>query len=116
MKTYKQFILEARPPKSDAAETIAKNLERKHKGNLIFKVSTTPGGVVVHNLYAKNKGEGTGTASMNTLHKFADRHGKSVRLTQSPEPGKERDLRRFYRRLGYKPVDELDGPYIRTPR
>lgn len=116
MKTYKQFITEAKPPKPDAAETIARNQERKRKG-VVFKVATTKKGVVVNNLYVPQEQKGKGVASkmMGLLHIHTDKRGVPTSLTQSPEPGKELDLKRFYRRLGYKRDPDSDR-YVRNPR
>jgi GNAT superfamily N-acetyltransferase len=116
MKTFKQFITEAKPPKPDAAETIARNQERKRPGT-VFKVTTTKKGVVVNNLYNSpdQRNQGVATQMMNTLHNYTDKQKIPTSLSQSSEPGKERDLRRFYRRLGYKQLPDSDR-YVRQPQ
>lgn len=114
MKTFKQFISEANQPKPDALKTITKNWERKHKG-MTAQASYTPSGSIrLHNIFVPkyNQGRGIGSRFMKGLSRYADKSEKDIRLSQSAAPGKERDLKRFYRKFSFKKMRDSDT-YIR---
>lgn len=101
MKTFNQFILEAKPPKEDAHKTMTRNWERRpgHKGlNIYITKSETPHGPQyrVHDLFVPPhlRGKGIGTRVMDGATKMADNIGASMSLNQAPEKGK---LQKFYK-------------------
>jgi GNAT superfamily N-acetyltransferase len=119
MKTFKQFIQEAKEPKPDALKTISRNIERKHKGVTLHasEIGTGPhkGSIRLHNIFVPtpNQGKGLGSKIMKGMTNYANRTGKNIRLSQSAAPGREGDLKRFYRKFGFKKVN--DDNYERKP-
>lgn len=115
MKTFKEFIAEANQPKPDALKTITRNWEKKHKG-LIAQASSTPSGAIrLHNIFVprEKQGKGLGGRFMKGLGHYANKTKKDIRLSQSAEPGKERDLKRFYRKHGFKRDETTSDTYVR---
>lgn len=61
------------------------------------------------------RGLGIGTALMRAACKEADDEGCEIWLVPTPADGKLRDLKRFYRRLGFKPLGS-SGYLVRRPK
>jgi hypothetical protein len=114
MKTYQQFILEAKQPKPDALETIVKNTKRATPG-MKFSAHTTFNNddIRVDNIEVpenqRNKKRfyrgtaGTGSSRIRGLTKYADKVGKRVILTPVAKRGYKGKLDKFYRGFGFRP-------------
>jgi GNAT superfamily N-acetyltransferase len=104
MKTYKQFLTEAKPPKPDAPQTMAKNWERKYPG-LKFGFYPSHGDttrVDTLRVPEDQRGQGIATRTMKAAQKVAARQNKRVTLTPQAEQGYKKKLDTFYKRLGFK--------------
>jgi GNAT superfamily N-acetyltransferase len=118
MKSFKEFLAEANEPKPDALKTITRNWEKKHKG-LTAQASLTPSGAIrLHNIFVpkSKQGKGIGSRFMKGLGRYADKTQKQTRLSQSAEPGRERDLSRFYRKFNFKKDRNTTDTYVRNPQ
>lgn len=104
MKTYRQFIEEAKQPKPDAPETIGKNLERRTPGMKVHVYSSQTGDIKLHSLEVpkEKRNQGVGSHALKNLTAFADRQNKRVTLTPEAEKGKKAKLDKFYKRFGFK--------------
>lgn len=76
---------------------------REHFG---VKVSLGHSGnqVTLHKIIVpkEKRSEGAGTAVMDTLHRYADQHGKTVALSPSSDfGGTKKRLQKFYKKFGY---------------
>jgi GNAT superfamily N-acetyltransferase len=102
MKTFEQFLTEAKPFKPDALETISRNVERKH-GMKFFATPHHGNDIRLHNIEVpkEKRGQGIGTRALRGLTKFADRTGKRIVLSPAPEKGKKEKLNKFYRSFGF---------------
>ena len=142
MKTYSQFISEAKEPKPDALETIERNAERQTPGLKLRLQSTGLGGLkdpkshiriddvnVPTHLRGGNKykGRGVGSSIVDRVGKFADKTGKNVSLTPVPTDPKFKGpkylnkLKKFYGRFGFRKrrkTDKILGAdtMVRSPR
>jgi GNAT superfamily N-acetyltransferase len=105
MKTYQQFILEAKQPKRDAVQTISKNLERRTPGMKVHAYPSQTGDISLHSLEVpkEKRNQGVGSHAMRNLTRFADKQNKRVILTPEAERGKKVKLDKFYKRFGFKP-------------
>ena len=103
MKTYSQFISEAKEPKPDAHTTIGRKYERKYPGMVARVVSNRQGDARVDSLKVPKelRGQGIGSKFMTNLTKSADSQGKRIILSQDPEPGYKNKLDTFYKRFGF---------------
>ena len=123
MKTFQEFIAEAKAPKPDALETIQRNTKRRTPGMKYVVHTTNSGDIRVDNIEVpKNqRGKGIAKITFDALHKYADNIGKNVSLTPVAKPGYEEKLDKMYRNLGYRdrtPSDKIAGAdtMIRTPK
>jgi hypothetical protein len=123
MKTFKEFLEEAKAPKPDALETIQRNTKRATPGMKYVVHTTSSGDIRVDNIEVpKNqRGKGIATRRLRGLHKYADKIGKNVSLTPVAKPGYKEKLDKMYRNLGYRdrtPSDEIAGAdtMIRKPK
>lgn len=105
MKTYQQFIQEARAPKPDALETISKNLQRRTPGMKFQAYPSHSGDIGLHSIEVpkEKQGQGIGSHALKNLNKFADKQNKRVTLTPQADKGKKAKLDKFYKRFGFKP-------------
>jgi hypothetical protein len=113
MKTYQQFILEAKQPKPDALETIVKNTTRATP-DIKFVAHTTFNNddIRVDNMEVpkdqRNKKRfyrgtaGVGSARLRGVTKYADRVGKRVSLTPVAKRGYKHKLTNWYKKFGFK--------------
>lgn len=117
MKTYSQFISEARDPRSDYLQTLSRNIERS-RGVKVQASHTPSGSIRVHGIHVKpeNQGQGRGSDAVRLLQKAAERQGKGIRLSASATPGRERDLHRFYVKHGFKRPDRSSDTYHWNPK
>lgn len=113
MKTFKQFINEAKAPKPDYLDTVSRNMERS-KGVKVQASETPSGSIRLHGIHVRpsQQGRGRGTWAMRNLQNLK----REIRLSQSAEPGKERDLRRFYKKLGFKRIQPDSDTYHWKPQ
>lgn len=123
MKTYQQFIEEAKAPKPDALETIQRNTKRATPGMKYVVHTTSSDDIRVDNIEVpeNQRGKGIATRRLKGLHKYADKIGKNVSLTPVAKPGYKEKLDKMYRNLGYrdrKPSDKIAGAdtMIREPK
>lgn len=110
MKTFNQFLIEAKPPKEDAHKTMTRNWERRpgHKGlNVYITKSETPYGphYKIHDLFIPPhlRGKGVGTKVMKGATKMADKSGATMSLNQAPEKGYKGRLKKFYKGFNFVP-------------
>jgi GNAT superfamily N-acetyltransferase len=106
MKTYSQFIAEAKeakPPKEVLAK-IEKAYGKKHKGVNIDTSVRSSGDIRLNNIWVppSERGKGIGGRVMKGLGKYADKQGKRITLNQAPEPGKKKKLGDFYKSHGFE--------------
>jgi GNAT superfamily N-acetyltransferase len=104
MKTYQQFIQEAKLPKSDAIKTIGKNLERRTPGMKVHVYPSQTGDLKLHSLEVpkERRNQGIGSHVLENITGFADRQNKRVTLTPEAEKGKKAKLDKFYKRFDFK--------------
>lgn len=123
MKTFKQFISEAKPPKPDALEKIQRNTKRATPGMKYVIHTTNSGDIRVDNIEVppEHRGKGIAKRRFKGLHAYADKIGKNVSLTPVAKKGYKGKLNKFYRNLGYrkrKATDKIAGAdtMIRRPQ
>lgn len=123
MKTFSQFLEEAKAPKPDALETIQKNTKRRTPGMKYVIHTTNSDDIRVDNIEVpeNQRGKGIGGRTFKGLHNYADKIGRNVSLTPVAKPGYKEKLDKMYRNLGYrdrKPSDKIAGAdsMIRTPK
>jgi GNAT superfamily N-acetyltransferase len=105
MKTYQQFIQEAKLPKSDALETIGRNLEKRTPGMKFHATPSQTGDIRLHSIEVpkEKQGQGIGSRALKGLTTFADKQNKRVTLTPQADKGKKGKLEKFYQRFGFRP-------------
>jgi GNAT superfamily N-acetyltransferase len=105
MKTFEQFINEAKEAKPDALRTIERKWENRpgHKGLNVY-ASQKDSHIKLHDLFVPPhlRGKKVGSRIMKGLTKYADRQNASMSLKQAPEKGYKRKLGDFYKRFGFK--------------
>jgi GNAT superfamily N-acetyltransferase len=113
MKTYSQFISEAKEPKPDYLETVTRNMKR-NKGVNVQASHTPKGAIRVHGMHVEpeQQGKGLGSWAMRNLKNLKN----ELRLSQSAEPGREGDLHRFYKRHKFKKVSPDSDTYHWKPQ
>lgn len=123
MKTFREFLEEAKASKPDALETIQRNTKRATPGMKYVVHTTSSGDIRVDNIEVPKNQRGKGIAKrrFEGLHKYADKIGKNVSLTPVAKPGYKEKLDKMYRNLGYRdrtPADKIAGAdtMIRTPK
>lgn len=123
MKTYQQFIEEAKSPKSDALETIQRNTKRATPGMKYVVHTTSSDDIRVDNIEVpeNQRGKGIATRRLRGLGKYADKIGKNVSLTPVAKTGYKEKLDKMYRNLGYRDrtsSDKIAGAdtMIREPK
>ena len=107
MKTFSQFIAEAKEPKPphEVLNKISRAYGRKHRGvNVDTSHSSKTGNIRVNQLWVPSdqQGKGIGTRVMKGLGKYADKTGKKITLNQDPDPGKKAKLQKFYKSHGFQ--------------
>jgi hypothetical protein len=104
MKTYQQFIEEAKRPKLDAVETISKNLQRRTPGMKFHAYPGHSGDIRLHSIEVpkEKRNQGVGSHALKNLTKFADKQNKRVTLTPQADRGKKAKLDKFYKKFGFK--------------
>jgi hypothetical protein len=118
MKTFEQFIAEAKPPKPDALQNVTNNLQRKYPG-LKLTTSDNPSGIRIHGMHfpRQEQGKGKGSRTLKILSSFADRYDRPIRLSPEAEPGKQGRLVKFYKKSGFKKdPNSTMNTYVRTPQ
>lgn len=136
MKTFKQFIAEAKPPKDDALETIVRNHKRRTPGMKFVAHYTNSGDARVDHIETppEHRGKGTAERALHGVHAHARRKGINVSLTpvafEKPKNNqrqkgltktqRQRRLVNWYKELGYRKrrvTDNIAGAdsMIRTP-
>jgi GNAT superfamily N-acetyltransferase len=124
MKTFKEFLAEANPPKSDAYYTISKNWERKPQVKKFNVTMGNRGDLRVHGfeVYPQFRGQGYGTKALGGLNRYADSVNKRITLTPQAERGYKGKLKKFYNKLGFVPNKgrnkdfSVSDTMIRNPR
>ena len=124
MKTYSQFIKEAKEakPPQEVLNKISRAYGRKHKGvNVDTSHSEKTGNIRVNQLWVppNQQGKGIGTRVMKGLGKYADKTSKKITLNQDPDKGKEKKLAGFYKSHGFeanKGDSSTRDTHIRNPK
>jgi hypothetical protein len=118
MKTFDEFLTEAKPPKPDALQTVTNNLQRKYPG-LKLTTSDNPNGIRIHGMHfpRQEQGKGKGSRTLKILSGFADRHDRQIRLSPEAEPGNQGRLVKFYKKSGFKKdPNSTMNTYVRMPK
>jgi GNAT superfamily N-acetyltransferase len=104
MKTYKEFIGEAKQPKPDAPQTTSKNWERKHPGMKLHAYPSHNDTVRLQTLEVpkEQRGRGIGSKAVEAIKKVANKQNKRVTLTPQAERGYKKKLDTFYLEKGFK--------------
>lgn len=116
MKTFKQFILEANPPKPNAVSKMTRNFQRRYKGSTFYVTKTKDGeGHHIGDLWfpPEQRNKGLGSKALGLLHKVAG--DKPITLKASPEEGEAERLHNFYTKHGYERIEGTNR-YIRRPK
>ena len=104
MKTFQEFIAEAKASKPDALETIQRKTKARTPGMKYVVHTTSSGDIRVDNIEVpeNQRGKGIAKRTFKGLHKYADNIGKNVSLTPVAKPGYKEKLDKMYRNLGYR--------------
>jgi GNAT superfamily N-acetyltransferase len=106
MKTYSQFITEAKQAKEpkEVLNKISSAYGRKHKGVNVDASADRSGDIRLNNIWIppEKRNQGIGTRVMKGLSKYADKQGKRITLNQAPERGKKAKLQKFYKSHGFE--------------
>lgn len=124
MKTFKEFLAEAKPPKPDAYHTISKNWERKPQVKKFNVTMGNRGDLRVHGVEVKSdsRRQGIGSRIFKGFNRYADSVGKRITLTPQAERGYKGKLDKFYRIHGFVPNKgrnkdfSVSDTMIRNPR
>ena len=106
MKTYSQFIAEAKeakPPK-EVLDKISRAYGRKHRGVNVSASADRSGDIRLNNIWVppSERNKGIGGRALKGLTKYADKQGKRITLSQAPEKGKKAKLAKFYKSHGFE--------------
>jgi GNAT superfamily N-acetyltransferase len=107
MKTYSQFISEAKAAKSpkEVLNKISSAYSKKHRGvNVDASHHTSTDNIRLNNIWLppEKRNKGIGGRIMKGLTKYADKQGKGITLNQAPEKGKKAKLAKFYKSHGFE--------------
>lgn len=114
MKTFRQFLDEAKAAKPDAHLTISKNWERRVPGLTLHlsrpDVKKGMAHIDLNDIHVPKhlRGKGIGDRIMRGVLRYADTQNASISLRQEPERGREKDLNRFYTDRGFRPITVRD--------
>lgn len=104
MKSYSQFISEARKP-GTPEEHISSAWERKHPGlKLHVRPSVSKDTSIIHSIEVPKhlRRRGIGTRIMKGITNYADKTSKRLALTPAPEPRYKQKLDIFYKKHGFR--------------
>lgn len=129
MKTFKQFMLEAKAPKEDAHKTISRNWERRpgYQGLNLYlskKDNKEAPNIEIHDIWVPKhlRGKGIGGRIMKGLGKHADKIKATMSLNQAPDKNYKEKLKKFYSGHGFVSNTgktrnfEISNAYIRYPK
>lgn len=128
MKTFKEFILEARQiPPEEVTKTINRNWNRQHPGsnfNLQYRHSDEPGKshlyVGLIDIKKGKRGRGTGTRFLNAAKNVADERGLPLSVKPvAPVKRNQKRLEGWYRSHDFEDNISKDispHPMIRHPK
>jgi GNAT superfamily N-acetyltransferase len=106
MKTFSQFIIEAKEakPAKEVLDKISRAYGRKHRGVNVDASADRSGDIRLNNIWVppSERNKGIGTRVMKGLTKYADKQGKRITLNQAPEKGKKAKLAKFYKSHGFE--------------
>jgi GNAT superfamily N-acetyltransferase len=105
MKTFREFILEAKQADPDALHTITTNWRKKHPKMKFHATIGHMGDIRLHSIEVPKplRGQGLGSRAIKGLSKYADNQQKRITLSQAPDKGYKGKLDRWYRKQGFKP-------------
>lgn len=105
MKTFKQFVIEAKQAKPDAPEKITSAWERRYPGMKAHLTHHHADTLKIHSLGVPVNQRRKGIASrfMKGVGNYADKQNKRVVLSPSADKGYKKKLDTFYRNFGFKP-------------
>lgn len=123
MKTFSQFLLEAKEKSHDEAiKSISKNWDRRSPhSNYNVQFRTEPKKHIYLGLIDVEHGKrraGKGTRFVRGITKYADKHNLPVSVKPVPEKGYEDKLKSFYIKHGFEDNEDKDiapHPMIRKP-
>lgn len=106
MKTYSQFIAEAKEPKpvKDSLRKMSRAYSRRNRGVNVDASETKSGDIRLHNIWIppSERNKGIGSRAMKGLSAIADKSKKRITLNQAPEKGQKERLSKFYKSHGFK--------------
>ena len=88
MKTYKQFIVEAKPPKPDALQTIGDNLRKRTPGMKFIATKDRIGDIRLNSIEVpkEKRGEAPITANFDTALQASQYRALMLSKTQGAKP------------------------------
>lgn len=112
MKTFKQFIAEAKDAKPDALDTIMNKWQQRpgYEGLVLNlsreKVGRGKPNISLNDLWVPKhlRGRRVGSRILRGLSRKADNENATISLIQKPEKGREEDLNRFYSGYNFRPA------------
>lgn len=106
MKSYLQFISEAKEPKpvSHSLKKMSRAYSRRNRGVNVDATERKSGDIRLHNIFipTSERNKGIGTRAMKGLSAIADKSKKRITLSQAPEKGKKKKLNDFYKSHGFE--------------
>ncbi len=106
MKTFSQFIIEAKEakPAKEVLDKISRAYGRKHRGVNVSASADRSGDIRLNNIWVppSERNKGIGSRALKGLTKYADKQGKRITLSQAPEKGKKAKLAKFYKSHGFE--------------
>jgi hypothetical protein len=126
MKTYSQFITEAKQAKEpkEVLDKISRAYGRKHRGVNVDASEKKSGDIRLNNIWIppEKRNQGIGGKIMKGLTKYADKQKRRITLNQAPEKGKKEKLNKFYQSHGFTPNKgrsrdlSVSDTHIRNPQ
>jgi len=107
MKTFSQFIQEAKDAKSpkEVLNKISRAYGKRYRGVNVDASHDRSGDIRLNNIWIppEERNKGIGSRIMKGLSKYADKQNKRITLNQAPEKGKKAKLQKFYQSHGFQP-------------
>jgi len=126
MKTFSQFIQEAKDTKSpqEVLNKISSAYGKRYRGVNVDASYDRSGDIRLNNIWIppEERNKGIGSRIMKGLSKYADKQNKRITLNQAPEKGKKAKLQKFYQSHGFQPNKGRNRDFttrdthIRNPR
>lgn len=123
MKTFREFILEAKEKSHDEAiGAISKKWDRRDSNsqyNVQYRETPKPHVYIGYiNVDKKRRRQGEGSRFVRGITRYADKHKLPVSVKPVADKGYEDKLKSFYSKQGFKDNKDKDIPHpmIRKPK